>query len=82
MRELFMGRKQILSGSMEYYLLVEEQGGLCENYGIRIDIGEEQESVRGITLSQTRILSLLAMVMKGGITPSCLRDVVEDWLLA
>lgn len=76
-----MGRKQVLDTPVEYYLLAEDCGNTCENYGISIVCGEEKESIRGITVSQNKIYTLLERVMAGFVTATTLRDVVEDWIL-
>lgn len=81
MRELFMGRKQVLEQSMDYYLLEEQREDASEKYGIRILCEQETACIRGITDSQCGILSLLDRVMEGLVTPITLLDVVEDWLL-
>ena len=82
MRTIFFGKCQIMKSEMEYYLLADEFDQIGESYGLRIDCDNgDTESVRGITLSQCRIKTLMDMVLRNTVTPSTLRDVVEDWLL-
>lgn len=82
MRALLMGERVICRKPVDYYLLAEELGE-TESYGVEISCEDgEAESVRGITLSQNRILCLLMLLMEQTVTPVTLRDVVEDWLLS
>lgn len=83
MRSLLFGRKEICHQPMDYYLLTETCGNLCESYGIEISCENGDDAlVRGITLSQSKILVLLSMLMEYAVTPVTLKDVVEDWVLA
>ena len=54
---------------------------LCENYGVRVweEEGEEKQ-VRGITTSAVRIDELLSLLVEGGVGPTTLPEVVQDWL--
>ena len=82
MRSLFFGRRKIGRQPADYFLLSEEYGDRCESYGVEIALENgERERIRGVTLSQRRILLLLTLLMKNAVTPTTLRDVVEDWLL-
>jgi len=82
LRAIYFGKCQILQKQIEYYLLADEFGHIGESYGVRIDCDNgETASVRGITLSQSRIQVLMDMVLRNTVTPSTLRDVVEDWIL-
>ena len=51
------------------------------HYGVCVECGMESVSIADITSSQSRILDLLTALVECGVTPVCLRDVVEDWLL-
>ena len=82
MREIFFGQCQILQKQLEYYLLADEFDHIGESYGVRINCDNgETASVHGITPSQCRIQVLMDMVLRNTVTPSTLRDVVEDWIL-
>ena len=81
MRACHMGRRPCRGVPVDYFVLVEEQDGLWEHYGICVESGGERTAIPGITVSQTGILSLLSRLMRGGVTPAAARDVVEDWLL-
>lgn len=82
MRTLFAGTNVCGDLTIRYFLLAEELGSIGENYGILVESGQERETIRGITLSQRRIETLLCALMRGGVTAVTARDVVEDWLLA
>ena len=49
-----------------YYILVGEDG--------------EEASVPNLTVSAGRIDQLMELLVRNGVTPVTLRDVVEDWL--
>jgi len=92
MRELFVTREELTDAagrlrSFEYYVLVEEamvgQTFCCESYGVRVTDGSGDEAaVPNITTSTRRIDELMELLVRGGVTPCTLRDVVEDWLAA
>ena len=93
MRELFVARENMTDeagGSLcvEYYVTVEEavlgETFCCETYGVRVAEGNggETAAVPNITTSTRRIDELMELLVRGGVTPSTLRDVVEDWLAA
>ena len=82
MRTVLFGTQQVLQTEMRYYLLAEEFGNMGESYGVRIDSGDgDSASLRGITLSQCKILLLMDLIMRNTVTPVALQDVVEDWLV-
>lgn len=82
MRTLLMGKRVIQKQDINYYLLAEEYGDLGECYGVKIACSNgEDDSIRGITLSQSKILLLLSVLMEQSVTPTTLHDVVEDWIL-
>ena len=68
-----------------YYVLVGEMplGGLaCESYGVKVAQrgGTEAAEIPNVTTSVARIDELLERLTRNFVTPSTLRDVVEDWL--
>ncbi len=70
---------------LEYYLLSEPvMGGCADSYGVEVlaKSGKEVEyaGVPGITLTGTRILSLIDQLAAGTVTPTGLYEVVQDWL--
>ena len=71
-----------------YYVVVKEttlgDHFSCENYGVRIvnDKGGEESTISNITTSPRRIDELMELLIRGGVTPITLWDVVEDWLAA
>ena len=76
-----MGRRQVRELCVDYYLLSEDVESIGERYGIQVTCKDEAETIFGITISQIRILSLLRRLMDGLVTPSTVRDVVEDWIV-
>lgn len=81
MRSVFMGDRCLGGGTVRYHLLVEEVEGLGENYGVRLEGFGQMEAIRGVTVSQGQALTLLEKLRRCAVTPTGLRDVVEDWLL-
>ena len=79
MRKIWFGQSECCEASVCYYLVVEETAGV-ERYGIQVCYGDETETVADITSSQRQIQSLLDALVRGGVTPAAVRDVVEDWL--
>ena len=80
MREILIGKKQIMDRQYRYYLLAETAENDCEYYGVKITDGREDAALRSITVSQRNIQSLGALLVDFSVTPMTLRDVVEDWL--
>ncbi|MGN0985551.1 MAG: DUF6514 family protein [Candidatus Enterenecus sp.] len=70
--------------SYDYYVVIDEMDVgpfACESYGLRVaEEGGESASVPHITCSIARIDELCGKVTAGGVTPTTLRDVVNDWL--
>lgn len=73
------------SHGYRYYILVGEMavsGGLaCESYGVKV-VGEdgEEAAVPDITTSTSRIDALMELLIRNGVSPVTLRDVIDDWL--
>lgn len=67
--------------NIRYFLLKEYVKGQGETYGISVESGEEQVTVRQITTKREDIEELLERLIRGGVTPIAVRDVMEDWLL-
>lgn len=89
MRELFLETVELAdqTGAIrryDYSILIGEMDVgpyACESYGIRIsEQGGGQESVPNITCSASRIDELSGLLVRNGVTPAALRDVVLDWL--
>lgn len=78
-RRTWVGRSECRGTVVHYYLVIEEAAGV-ERYGLQVCYGEESETVGDITSSRRGIQSLLAAMVRGGVTPVAARDVVEDWL--
>lgn len=53
-----------------------------ESYGIRLTVAETEEMMEfmDLTVSGKRILDLAEALVRCGVTPCTLRDVVSDWL--
>lgn len=80
MRKLLMGETRHQAGRLRYYLL-EEESENCESYGVRIELEDEEAAVPDISPSRQRVQELTAALIRGGVTPVALRDIVDDWLL-
>lgn len=67
-----------------YYLVVEPvetPNFVCENYGVRVAESQgESIAIPGITTSATRIDELLTRLVDHTVSPTTLRDIVDDWL--
>lgn len=53
-----------------------------ESYGVAVCIPQtgERAELWDLTVSAERIQALADQLMRGGVTPCTLREVVEDWL--
>lgn len=89
MRELLMDTKTVEGEEKalrcRYMVLVgEKQVGnfACEAYGVKVVDEETGESaaIPDLTVSAQRIDQLMEQLVKGGVTPTGLADVVADWL--
>ena len=68
-----------------YTLLCDEAetAGLmgCEFYGVKVEMGAETASRPRLTASRSSVGALLDKLVRGGVTPTGLSDVVDDWLV-
>lgn len=94
MKELFAAERTLtaVDGRPEmllYSVLVDnvEQGAedeFCESYGVQIvrrgTAGKEITAVPNITTSTRVIDELMERLISGLVTPSSLKNVVDDWL--
>ncbi|MBD5084630.1 MAG: hypothetical protein HDT33_06100 [Clostridiales bacterium] len=89
MRELFLETVELADQNgavrrFDYSILIGEMDVgpyACESYGVRIsEQGGGQASVPNITCSASRIDELSGLLVRNGVTPTTLRDVVLDWL--
>jgi len=69
----------------DYYIVVDQMeidgSPACESYGIKV-VGWDGDVavIPHITISISRIDELAELLLRNGVTPTTLRDVVEDWL--
>ncbi len=68
-----------------YFVLVgEKQVGrfYCEAYGVKIEDERTGESAEfpDLTVSVRRIDELMELLVRNGVTPAGLGDVIQDWL--
>ena len=78
---------QKLSG-VQYFIVAEDLFSdygvpLLESYGVCVCINgkeEEKSVIRHITSSSAKIEELMELLLRNGVTPVSLNDVVEDWL--
>ncbi len=90
MRDLFLKTLTLLDESgaarrYDYYITVDQvkMGQLpCESYGVKIveQGGGEAAVAAHVTCSQSRIDELSELLLRNGVTPVTLKDVVCDWL--
>lgn len=89
MRQIMIGEVDLTEGAdrpltCRYYLLVREiPPPVCgESYGIGVTLSQtgERTELWDITVSHRRIEALAGLVIRGGVTPCTLREVVDDWL--
>ena len=80
MRERLVGEAWCLKSRARYYVLEDESedGG---SFGVRIEFEEETAAVPDLSPSRRRVMELAEALVRGGVTPTGLRDVVDDWLL-
>lgn len=89
MRELFLRTLELPDQDgrvrrYDYLIVIDEMDVgrfSCESYGIKVvEQGGETASVPHVTCSAARIDELSELVLRGGVTPAALEDVVRDWL--
>ena len=89
MRELKLDIEALYSkaaaGPYEYSILVDQLPVgrfACESYGVRITAPStgEQAEVPNITVSIPRIDALMDLLVRNQVSPTHLKDVLEDWL--
>lgn len=89
MRELLIGQAEQSTPLGEkitclYQILIRDISPplCCESYGLQVTRLENGETaqVLDITTVPERIETLGQLLLRGGVTPCTLRDVVEDWL--
>ena len=82
MRRIFMGTALCQELPVRYDLLAEAGEDGTETYGVGVEYAGETAEIPNITPFQHRIQKLAEALMQGCVTPTTLRDVAEDWLLA
>ncbi|MDE6841627.1 MAG: hypothetical protein K2P49_12470 [Oscillospiraceae bacterium] len=89
MRELFLETRELAdqTGTVriyDYSILIGEMdvgGYSCESYGIKVaERGGAQASIPNVTCSAARIDELSGLLVRNGVTPAGLDDVLSDWL--
>ena len=89
MRELFLDTVELIDPTgavrrFDYSILIGEMDVgpfSCESYGVKVaEQGGEQSQVENITCSAFRIDELSSLLVRNGVTPAALGDVVADWL--
>ena len=89
MTELIVDTREIRlesgTGRYIYSILVDEMDVgrfCCESYGVRIrdEVTGHTAAVSHVTTSIPRIDELMDLLIRGGVTPTGLRDVIDDWL--
>lgn len=89
MRELFLQTLELPDQtgavhSYDYSILIDEMDVgpySCESYGVKIaQQGGDWASVPHVTCSAARIDELSDLLLRNGVTPTTLNDVLSDWL--
>ncbi len=89
MRELFLETVELAdqTGAVrryDYSILIGEMdvgSYACESYGVKVsEQGGGQACVPNITCSASRIDELSSLLVRNGVTPTALHDVLSDWL--
>jgi len=89
MRELFLETVELTDQTgairrFDYSILIGEMDVghySCESYGIKVaEQGGEQACVENITCSASRIDELSGLLVRNGVAPAALNDVLADWL--
>ena len=81
MHEILTGTRALLGHPLNYYLLTDATGSGENTYGLMVQYRGEQACVRDITSRREDMLRLLDDLLLGGVTPTTVRDIVDDWLL-
>ena len=88
-RELFLETVELTDQTgrtrrFDYSILIGEMdvgAYACESYGVKVaEQGGEQALVENITCSASRIDELSGLLVRNGVPPAALHDVVSDWL--
>lgn len=89
MRELYLQTLKLADEtgaerSYDYSILIDEMDVgpyFCESYGIKVvERGGGEASVPHVTCSVARIDELSELLLRNGVTPTTLNDVLSDWL--
>lgn len=89
MRELFLQTVELTdqAGTVrryDYSILIGEMDVgpfACESYGVKVaERGGGQACVANVTCSAARIDELSGLLVRNGVTPAALNDVLSDWL--
>ncbi len=89
MREVYWGTARLTAQdgrqiSCQYRVLVRScrPPVLCESYGVKVTVVEtgEEAAAKDLTVLPDRIAALADMLVRCGVTPCALDDVVADWL--
>lgn len=82
MRRDLVGAARCGRRPVRYYLLADRRNGGRRMYGVLVESGGDRAVLRSVTPSRRRVEALLALLVRGRVTPATARDVVEDWLSA
>lgn len=89
MRELFLQTLELpdeqgVPRQYDYSILIGEMDVgrfSCESYGVKVaQRGGPAASAPDVTCSAQRIDELSTLLLRNGVTPTTLADVVQDWL--
>lgn len=89
MRELIVDTRELRGETAEcrctYSILVDEMDVgrfCCESYGVKIrdEVSGQTAVIPHVTTSIPCIDELMELLLRNGVTPTGLRDVIDDWL--
>ena len=89
MREVYWGTARLTAQdgrpiSCQYRVLVRScpPPVHCESYGVKVTLAEtgEEAALTDLTVLPDRIAALADTLVRCGVTPCALADVVDDWL--
>jgi hypothetical protein len=79
MRSILIGETDTAGEATAYYLL-DEGDGFPGEYGLEIIRGSQKSRAEHLSVSGDKVWTLGETLLRCGVTPLTLSEVVEDWL--
>lgn len=80
MREIIYGERETAVGKLRYDLLERETDAGIAVYGVEVTGNAGTASIPSVTANQKTALELAELLLRGGVLPTELPYIVEDWL--